>query len=156
MSSNSISNLQLLLTPAAKRPQVSTPRCAPVETTKFLPLSSRPEPIRIFPTTSPLPLPPTLSGCPSRQRMWVDKDGAKPHQSSVFSSFPSPPKLGCPTSRSFFARCGIPLLCPRSPFPADSAYPTRALAFMEEVFLLGEPHAAHQRHESKQAVYLPA
>ena len=44
------------------------------------------------------PLFPSLQLCPgaprSHQRTWADKDGAKPHQSSVFSSFPLPPMLG--------------------------------------------------------------
>jgi len=64
----------------------------------------------------------------SHQRTWVDKDGAKPHQSSDILS----PKqnLG-PIPRSFLARCGIPPLYPRRPSP---------------------PSDLHQRHHSPQEI----
>ena len=111
--------------------------------------------------SSTLPLTSTLTGCPSHQRTWDKKDGAKPHQSSVFF-FSVNTKPRVPHISLVFCEMWDTTALSRSPFPADSAYPTlrqlregwgtRVLAFVEGVFLLREPHALYQRRHSKQEI----
>ena len=81
----------------------------------------------------------------SQKRTWVNQGGAKPDQSSVFFSFPSPPMLGCPILRALGEGWDKQNLRGR-PSGEEPWYPTlrqeregwgtRALGFADGVFLL--------------------
>ena len=97
----------------------------------------------------------------SHQRTWDKQDGAKPLQRSIFFSFPSPPKLGCPILRAVGEGWDKQNLRGRAS-GAEQWYPTlrqaregwgtRPSLVTDGVFLLREPHAVRQRHGSKREI----
>jgi hypothetical protein len=90
----------------------------------------------------------------SHQRTWVDKDGAKPHQSSDILS----PKqnLGAPYLARFWRDVGfhrsIPEHLPRQVCLSHPSHKSRSLILPDKVFLLREPHAVHQHHGSPKEI----
>jgi len=88
----------------------------------------------------------------SHQRTWDNQDGAKPHQSSVFFSFPSPPMIGCPILRVLGEGWDKQNLRGRAS-GAEPWYPTlrqqregwatRSWVVADGEFLLREPPAVH-------------
>jgi hypothetical protein len=81
----------------------------------------------------------------SHQRTWVDKNGAKPHQSS--DNLSPKQNLGAPYLARFWRDVGfhrsIPEHLPRQV----------CLSILPDgVFLLREPHGVYQRHGSKQGI----
>jgi hypothetical protein len=81
----------------------------------------------------------------SHQPTWVDKDGAKPHQSSDNLS----PKqiLGAPYLARFWRDVGF-----HRSIPEDLPRQVCFSILPDGVFLLREPPAVHQRHESQQEI----
>jgi hypothetical protein len=95
---------------------------------------------------------PCLGAPRSHQRTWVDKDGAKPHQSS---DNPSPKQiLGAPYLARFWRDVGFHCSIPED-FPAKCTYPALRIKAKDgnrSLSLLGEPHEVHQRHEPQQEI----